>query len=132
MELRTHPKMEWEGFSNWPPAWAGSYGAEDVFPGEEEGVLTGCRSPYLNRLARAILAQGKPREAEMLTRRMVLPPEWEAGSAEATVFSQNSISAPNSRSVRSHPPGQVGSHLRELEGTIWRGCPIARRSHVTG
>ena len=78
MELRTHPKMEWEGFSNWPPAWAGSYGAEDVFPGEEEGVLTGCRSPYLNRLARAILAQGKPREAEMLTRRMVLPPEWEA------------------------------------------------------
>jgi hypothetical protein len=43
MQLRTHPKMNWEGFSNWPPAWAGSYGAEDVFPGEEEGVLTASR-----------------------------------------------------------------------------------------
>ena len=41
MQLRIHPKMNWEGFPNWPPAWAGSYGAEDVFPGEEEGVLTG-------------------------------------------------------------------------------------------
>jgi hypothetical protein len=41
MQLRAHPKMNWEGFSNWPPAWAGSYGAKDVFPGEEEGVLTG-------------------------------------------------------------------------------------------
>jgi hypothetical protein len=41
MQLRAHPKMNWEGFSNWPPAWAGSYGAEDVFPREEEGVLTG-------------------------------------------------------------------------------------------
>ena len=41
MQLRAHPKMNWEGFSNWPPAWAGAYGAEDVFPGEEEGVLTG-------------------------------------------------------------------------------------------
>jgi hypothetical protein len=41
MQLRAHPKMNWEGFSNWPRAWAGSYGAKDVFPGEEEGVLTG-------------------------------------------------------------------------------------------
>jgi hypothetical protein len=41
MQLRAHPKMKWEGFSNWPPAWAGSCGPEDVFPGEEEGVLTG-------------------------------------------------------------------------------------------
>ena len=24
MQLRTHPKMKWEGFSNWPPVWAGS------------------------------------------------------------------------------------------------------------
>src|ERR1700758_786309 len=41
MQLRTHPKMEWEGFSNWPPVWAGSYGPGDTFPMGEEGVLTG-------------------------------------------------------------------------------------------
>ena len=41
MKLRTHPKMEWEGFPNWPPAWAGSYGRADAFPMAEEGVLTG-------------------------------------------------------------------------------------------
>jgi hypothetical protein len=41
MQLRTHPKMKWEGFSNWPPSWAGSYGPGDDLPGEEEGVLTG-------------------------------------------------------------------------------------------
>ena len=40
MQVRTHPKMQWEGFSNWPPSWAGSYGA-DFFPVGEEGVLTG-------------------------------------------------------------------------------------------
>ena len=40
MQLRTHPKMKWEGFSNWPPAWAGSYGRGDIFPVGEEGVLT--------------------------------------------------------------------------------------------
>jgi len=28
-------------FSNWPPAWAGSYGRGDIFSAEEEGVLTG-------------------------------------------------------------------------------------------
>ncbi len=38
MELRTHPKMKWEGFSNWPPVWAGS---ADIFPEGEEGALTG-------------------------------------------------------------------------------------------
>ncbi len=31
--------MKWEGFSNWPPAWAGSYGRGDIFPVGEEGVL---------------------------------------------------------------------------------------------
>ncbi len=40
MQLRTHPKMKWEGFSNWPPSWAGSYGLGDTFPMGEEGVLT--------------------------------------------------------------------------------------------
>ena len=40
-QLGTHPKMEWEGFSNWPPVWAGSYGRADAFPMAEEGVLTG-------------------------------------------------------------------------------------------
>jgi hypothetical protein len=33
--------MKWEGFSNWPPAWAGSRGREDIFSGDEDGVLTG-------------------------------------------------------------------------------------------
>jgi hypothetical protein len=33
--------MKWEGFSNWPPVWAGSYGRADTFPMAEEGVLTG-------------------------------------------------------------------------------------------
>ncbi len=33
MQLRTHPKMKWEGFSNWLPVWATS-------PMGEEGVLT--------------------------------------------------------------------------------------------
>jgi hypothetical protein len=40
MQLRTHPKMSWEGFSNWPPAWTGSCGRGDIFPVEEEGELT--------------------------------------------------------------------------------------------
>jgi hypothetical protein len=41
MQLRTHPKMEWEGFSNWPLVWAGSYDRADAFPMAEEGMLTG-------------------------------------------------------------------------------------------
>jgi hypothetical protein len=41
IQLRTHPKMEWEGFSNWPPVWVCSYGRADTFPMGEEGVLTG-------------------------------------------------------------------------------------------
>jgi hypothetical protein len=41
MQLRTHPKMEWEGFSNWPPVWVDSYGRADAFPMAEEGVVTG-------------------------------------------------------------------------------------------
>jgi hypothetical protein len=32
--------MKWEGCSNWPPAWAASYGCGDIFPVGEEGVLT--------------------------------------------------------------------------------------------
>jgi len=39
MQLRIHPKMKWEGFSNWPPAWEGSYGRGDIFPVGEDGVL---------------------------------------------------------------------------------------------
>jgi hypothetical protein len=38
MELRTHSKMKWEGFSNWPPVWAGS---ADILPEREERALTG-------------------------------------------------------------------------------------------
>jgi len=40
MQLRIHPRMKWEEFSNWPPAWKGSYGRGDIFPVGEEGVLT--------------------------------------------------------------------------------------------
>ena len=39
MELRIHPKMKWEGYSNWPPLWRGSLGRGDVLPAGEEGVL---------------------------------------------------------------------------------------------
>ena len=31
--------MKWEGFSHWPPMWAGSYDPGDIFPVGEEGVL---------------------------------------------------------------------------------------------
>jgi hypothetical protein len=41
MQLRIHPKMKWEGFSNWPPVWAASYSRADTSPMGEEGVLTG-------------------------------------------------------------------------------------------
>jgi hypothetical protein len=41
MRLRTHPKMKWEGFSNWPPVWAGSSGHGAITSGDEEGVLIG-------------------------------------------------------------------------------------------
>jgi hypothetical protein len=36
MQLRTHPKMKWEGFSNWPPVCPGV----GILPTGEEGVLT--------------------------------------------------------------------------------------------
>jgi hypothetical protein len=41
MQLRIHPKMKWEGFSNWPPVWAASYSRADTSAMAEEGVLTG-------------------------------------------------------------------------------------------
>jgi hypothetical protein len=41
MQLRIHPKMKWEGFSNWPPVSAASYSRADTSPMGEEGVLTG-------------------------------------------------------------------------------------------
>ena len=40
MQLRTHPKMHWEGVHSWPPAFAGAYDRADVFPTGEEGELT--------------------------------------------------------------------------------------------
>jgi hypothetical protein len=35
MELKVHPKMKWEGYSNWPPVWGGG----DIFPAGEDGAL---------------------------------------------------------------------------------------------
>jgi hypothetical protein len=52
MQLRTHPKMEWEGFSNWPPVWTDSYGRANGFPLGEEGVLTGVE---MNEAGKALL-----------------------------------------------------------------------------
>jgi hypothetical protein len=37
-----------EGFSNWPPAWAGSYGRGDRFPVGEEGILTDVETAEAN------------------------------------------------------------------------------------
>jgi hypothetical protein len=35
MELRVHPKMKWEGYSNWPPASGVAYGGVTSFlPGK--------------------------------------------------------------------------------------------------
>ena len=39
MKFRDHPKMEYNGFPNWPPQWAGSYGPGTRFPIKENGVL---------------------------------------------------------------------------------------------
>jgi hypothetical protein len=32
--------MIWNGFTNWPPMWGGSYGPGDILAVGEEGVLT--------------------------------------------------------------------------------------------
>jgi hypothetical protein len=39
MELRVHPKMKWEGYSNWPPSWGGAYGGGDIFLAGEDAAL---------------------------------------------------------------------------------------------
>jgi hypothetical protein len=38
VELRSHPKMCYQGRSNWPPAWSGPSGSD--IPKGEVGVLT--------------------------------------------------------------------------------------------
>jgi hypothetical protein len=38
MQLRTHPKMEWEGFSNGRRYGRAHYGRADAFPMAEEGA----------------------------------------------------------------------------------------------
>jgi hypothetical protein len=40
MELRNHPKMRWQGRSNWPPEWIGPYGPERPLPKGEVGALS--------------------------------------------------------------------------------------------
>jgi hypothetical protein len=39
MQLRQHPKMRWEGYSNWPPMCGGATGPGVVMPIGEEGNL---------------------------------------------------------------------------------------------
>ena len=51
MQLRAHPKMMWNGASNWPPMWGGSYGRGDIFPVGEEGVLTDIEMIERHRVA---------------------------------------------------------------------------------
>ena len=41
MELRSHPKMTWQGHRNWPPIWNGSHGPDNPLPQGELGVLAG-------------------------------------------------------------------------------------------
>ena len=40
MELRSHPRMTWQGHPNWPPKWTGPHGPQNPLPEGEVGVLT--------------------------------------------------------------------------------------------
>ena len=39
MELRQHPRMTYQGGSNWPPEWKGPYGPDNPLPRGEVGIL---------------------------------------------------------------------------------------------
>jgi hypothetical protein len=54
--------MKWEGFSDWPPAWAGSRGREDIFSGDEDGVLTGVEMVEADRSPLPNFQMEAPRE----------------------------------------------------------------------
>ncbi len=38
-QLRTHPKLKYEGARTWPPDWGGAYGPTTLFPIGEQGIL---------------------------------------------------------------------------------------------
>lgn len=38
-QLRTHPKVRYQGARVWPPDWSGGYNGGSQFPRGEEGVL---------------------------------------------------------------------------------------------
>jgi hypothetical protein len=39
MELKRHPRMTYQGQSNWPPQWVGPYGPNNPLPSGEVGIL---------------------------------------------------------------------------------------------
>ena len=51
MELRTHPKMTWQGRANWPPQWAGPHGPDNPLPEGEVGILTRVETAVENAIA---------------------------------------------------------------------------------
>jgi hypothetical protein len=50
MELRTHPKMTWQGECNWPPQWHGPYGPDKPLPEGEIGVLRAAKKSTVSAL----------------------------------------------------------------------------------
>jgi hypothetical protein len=38
-QLRTHPKLKYEGARTWPPALGGGYAPTTIFPVGEQGIL---------------------------------------------------------------------------------------------
>jgi hypothetical protein len=39
MQVRSHPRMVWQGRPNWPPEWVGPYGPDNPLPKGEVGTL---------------------------------------------------------------------------------------------
>jgi hypothetical protein len=48
MELRKQPLMSFKAVSNWPPEWIWTFGANDIHPTGEIGVLENARQSIVN------------------------------------------------------------------------------------
>jgi hypothetical protein len=48
MELRSHPLMSFQGFSNWPPKWTSTSGKPTIHPSREIGVLEQVKRSSVN------------------------------------------------------------------------------------
>jgi hypothetical protein len=51
MELRSHPRMRWQGRPNWPPRWTGPHGPDNPLPRVEVGILTRVETAVDNAIA---------------------------------------------------------------------------------